>query len=186
MTKIEKILGVAALIAIVIAVSALLHKPIDTVHEVKGISQTDLSNTNFTQINSTGGVIISNGIADVTIRGSAPVTLATASSTVCSILSPAATTTLISFAFTTTGSTTASTLVVATSTSPSATSTTPFVASQSIAASAQGTISFVAGLNNAIIGPSIYVNVGENGSLGGPAFFASGSCSGRFRAVSVN
>lgn len=185
----EKILGFGVLIAVVIAIGAYAFPASvskTVVQQVQGISSNDVTNTNFTQIQSTGGIIISNNIADVMFRANPPLTLATASTTICAIQNVNATTTLEWYAFTTTGSTTASSIVVGTTTTAFGTSSTPFVTSQTFAANAQGTINFQGSSNNAIISPNQWITLGAtNGSASGPQFYASGLCSAQVRTVTA-
>jgi len=115
--------------------------------------------------------------------------MATATTSVCSFLSPAATSTLefltVDFDV---SSTTASVITIATGANTTAT-TTVIGNEYNIAANAKATIiasstdsDFVSGLNGMIIAPSQYINVGMKGGAG--TFSPTGNCITRFTVVS--
>lgn len=135
----------------------------------------DPSITNFTRLAAND--FINNGVEIVGGRVSA---LNAASTTACSVTSPAATSTLVSFnTLFTVGSTTASTVTVATSTSGGSASTTPLM-TFALAANAQGTFAFTpTTTDKQVLAPSTPVVVTLTGGIG--TFTPSGVCSGLFQ-----
>lgn len=128
------------------------------------------------------GISTQNGVSQYTAKES----ITAGTTTPCSILSPAATTTLDSFAFNlTTGTSTSIGWTLATSTSPNAT-TSPILKFPPVGAGAQATLAWAAGANNALISPSTFVNVGSEalpyGSAGGVAGII-GTCQGIFQTT---
>ncbi len=188
MTKIEKILGVGILIAMVIAIALSVRPVLVNVSlpaNVGGsVSSNAITNSNFSQLVSLDGVIINNKIADVVSRASVPVTLATASTSICAIQSPAATTSLVMFSFLTVGTSTSVGLVVGTTTTAFGTSSSPFIASQTVAN--QFNTAYNPTLNQGIIGPSQWITMGETGANGYGWYAPSGTCVAEFKTLVAN
>ena len=140
----------------------------------------DITTTNFATISATGGVIINGGIATYASRSSA---LLSATSTVCSFQTPNATSTL-TFAgiMFTTSTTTATVARIAFGANQFATTT--LLASQNIATSSSATVIATSTGNNAVIGPSQYLNFTMEAlypSLAG-TYSPTGICQATFNA----
>lgn len=203
MTKAEKILGIGVLIAIVIAVGAYVHKS-EIVREIVNagaVATTDITASNFTEVTASNGMLISAGGLTVTAGGisSAGVTetmarsafaytVSTATGTICSLASPAATSTLVSATVNiTTASSTVEQIVIAKGSTAFAT-TTALTSAQQVPAS--GMYAFAASSSPSgggigyIIAPSTYINVSDvtTGSGVGPNY-PTGVCTAVFRTV---
>lgn len=145
-------------------------------HKALGSVNTgDPSITNFTRLAAND--FINGGVETTGFRVTA---LNAASTTACSTISPAATSTLVSFNTNfTVGSTTATTVTVATSTSGGSASTTPLM-NFSLAANGQGTFAFTpTTTDKQVFAPSTQVVVTMTGGIG--TFTPSGGCSGLFQ-----
>lgn len=101
--------------------------------------------------------------------------------TPCTILSPAGTTTLEIFTFNvTTGTSTAGLITLATSTVPNA--TTSLITTKTIGASTLGTMQWHGGSDNSLVSPNTYLVAGV-ANAPTPGFTYIGSCSATFRTV---
>lgn len=116
-----------------------------------------------------------NGVTDFATRQ----VLTTASTTPCAILSPSATTTLVSTSLNIASSSASiSNFTLATSTTAYA--TTSLIASISVAANAKGTPNWDGGVNNSLVSPNTYIVWGVGG---GAVFNGGGTCNAVFRSV---
>jgi hypothetical protein len=174
----NKSLTIGLLITLVIAVCAIF---VSFSHNVKLAGSVapgvDISTTNFTSISSSNG--IANGGVYTTAARTSSMTAAT--TTVCAIQGPNATTSIVNAsALFTVSSTTASTVTIGAASTAYATTT--FLASGSIAANAQGTIyASATSSTNFVLAPNGYVVVGMAGGTG--TFSPTGVCTATFQVL---
>lgn len=165
---INKLIGGVAALALIIAGFAVA-KPAQVVErtiQAGAVSSPDIMSPYF----SFGGVKHWAGRTD---------SLTQATTTVCAIQSPTATSTIAwASALFTVSSTSATTVTLATSTTPYATTT--LLTSTSIAANAQGYINFQGASSN-VMAPNTWVVVGMAGGTGN--FSPTGTCQVEFMAL---
>lgn len=133
-------------------------------------SQSDITTSNFTSVSAQNGLSL-GGIFITPTRITA---LTQATTTVCAIQSPNATTTIMSASLLeTVSSTTASTITLATSTTAFA--TTSLITTAAIGANAQGVLTWDSGANNGTVSPNTWLVFGQSGGTG--TFSPTGVCS---------
>ncbi len=168
MNKILSIIGATAVLALVVAGIAI-SKPAQVVEktiQAGAVASPDIMSPYFSF----------GGLKHWAVRTDS---LSSATTTVCALQSPAATSTLAWAAVLfSVSSTTASTVTLATSTSAFATTT--LLTSTSIAANAQGYINFQGSSAN-VLAPNTWVVVGMAGGTG--TFSPTGTCQAEFMAL---
>ena len=140
-------------------------------------SGTDITTTNYTTASFTNGYSV-GGIFMTALRNPS---LTQATTTVCAIQSPNATTTVQDASlFLTVSSTTASTVTIASASTPYATTT--YLGSFAVAANAQAALLAAATSSmNFVLGPSQYVVFGMAGGTG--TFSPAGVCEAVFQVI---
>lgn len=173
----NKLLAVLSVLALLLSSGAIYL--VATQHPVETGGKGGTSNADA--ISLTGSLTIGadnngNGVTDTASRK----TLTAATTTPCAILSPAATSTIVSTAFNATVSTSSlGFFTLATSTTPYA--TTSLVSTMTLAANAEGTLNWDGGANNALIAPNTYLVYGVQGVAYGYTY--GGTCNAVFRSV---
>lgn len=133
-------------------------------------SQSDITTSNFTTVSAQNGM----SLGGIFITPTRITTLTQATTTVCAIQSPNATTSLMNASLLeTVSSTTASTITLATSTTAFA--TTSLITTATIGAGAQGQLTFDGGSNNTVVSPNTWLVFGQSGGIG--TFSPTGVCS---------
>lgn len=179
MSKIEKLLGLGVLIAIIVAVLGINLPGVDKSlgATVTQIAQPSSDTTTFTNLLALS--VNNGGITDTGVRVAA--TAATTSP--CSIQNPSATATtslVYASANFTVSSTTASVVTIGSGTNSNATTT--FLASVSIAANAQGSVAYYSTTSvTSLIAPNAFVNFGMQGGTG--TFSPTATCEAKFRSI---
>lgn len=172
----NKTLSIGVLVAIVLAIGGFFFP------QAKGAfgstqSQTDVTTTNYTTLSATNGISL-GGIFVTPTRITA---LTQATTTVCAIQSPNATTSIMSASILeTVSSTTASTITLATSSTAFA--TTSLIATVAIGANAQGALTFDPGVNNSTVSPNTWLVFGQSGGTG--TFSPTGTCQALLEVIS--
>lgn len=168
-------LTIGVLIAIVIAIGAYLSPQTRAVFGAVQ-SGVDVSTTNYTTISSANG--ISNGGIFTTAARTAALNQAT--TTVCAIQGPNATTSTSASLLLSVSSTTASTVTIAVGATAFATTT--FLTSQAVSANAQATVLAMAtSSTNWVVPPLNWVVFGMSGGVG--TFSPTGVCQATFTVL---
>lgn len=185
-SSVSTFIATIALIVSVVAAGFVVMHPAETAKLAGSVTSTALNclsgpATCYNDLNASGtfwlgGSTQGTAVGEVAAR----VTTGIASTTVCSITAPAATSSLEHLAFNiTTGTSTAALITFATSTSPSA-STSPLAGASALpyVSNSEATLTWDPGVNNDLITPGTFLNVTATAPAGGITF--GGNCNALF------